>query len=171
MGMDVYGKNPTSEVGTYFRNNVWWWRPLWDYCLEQHHVARKVEHGHSNDGDGLDAEDAAYLGRLLLSDVETGRAAQYEERYNYTIAAMPLKPCEYCDGTGIRSDEVGVNFGMPDEELPEADAILLGRTYGTCNGCSGHGKVTQFAANYPFSVDNVKEFATFLIDSGGFSIC
>ena len=27
MGMDVYGLNPDK----YFRNNVWWWRPLWDY--------------------------------------------------------------------------------------------------------------------------------------------
>ena len=61
MGMDVYGLNPqlksekpeidfsnaTEEQrteyfeamdtfeqqnpGFYFRNNVWWWRPLWDY--------------------------------------------------------------------------------------------------------------------------------------------
>ena len=34
MGMDVYGIAPTSERGEYFRNNVWWWRPLWDYCCE-----------------------------------------------------------------------------------------------------------------------------------------
>lgn len=26
MGMDVYGKEPTSETGKYFRNNVWWWQ-------------------------------------------------------------------------------------------------------------------------------------------------
>jgi hypothetical protein len=28
MGMDVYGKEPKSDKGEYFRNNVWWWRPL-----------------------------------------------------------------------------------------------------------------------------------------------
>ena len=22
-----------SNPGVYFRNNVWWWRPLWNYCL------------------------------------------------------------------------------------------------------------------------------------------
>ena len=33
MGMDVFGKNPTDEKGAYFRNNVWFWHPLWDYCL------------------------------------------------------------------------------------------------------------------------------------------
>jgi hypothetical protein len=34
MGMDVYGKAPTVEEGKYFRNNLWWWRPLWTYVEE-----------------------------------------------------------------------------------------------------------------------------------------
>jgi hypothetical protein len=28
MGMDVYGRQPTSEAGKYFRSNVWSWRPI-----------------------------------------------------------------------------------------------------------------------------------------------
>lgn len=24
MGMDVYGKAPSSQTGEYFRNNIWW---------------------------------------------------------------------------------------------------------------------------------------------------
>ena len=28
MGFDIYGQAPTSDAGKYFRNNVWWWRPL-----------------------------------------------------------------------------------------------------------------------------------------------
>ena len=31
MGMDVFGLEPRKEKGEYFRNNVWWWRPLWDF--------------------------------------------------------------------------------------------------------------------------------------------
>ena len=23
-----------ENKGIYFRNNCWWWRPLWDYCLK-----------------------------------------------------------------------------------------------------------------------------------------
>ena len=34
MGMDVIGLKPTSKEGEYFRNNVWWWGPLADYCME-----------------------------------------------------------------------------------------------------------------------------------------
>ena len=32
MGMDVYGRAPTSESGEYFRANVWSWHPIWNYC-------------------------------------------------------------------------------------------------------------------------------------------
>jgi hypothetical protein len=28
MGMDVYGRNPRSQAGEYFRANVWSWRPI-----------------------------------------------------------------------------------------------------------------------------------------------
>jgi tRNA(Phe) wybutosine-synthesizing methylase Tyw3 len=28
MGFDLYGRAPTSDAGKYFRNNIWWWRPL-----------------------------------------------------------------------------------------------------------------------------------------------
>jgi hypothetical protein len=34
MGMDVFGKEPTTEEGEYFRNTVTFWRPLADYVQE-----------------------------------------------------------------------------------------------------------------------------------------
>ena len=40
MGMDVYGENPKNEKGEYFRNNVWWWRPLGDFvCSNYEEIA------------------------------------------------------------------------------------------------------------------------------------
>jgi hypothetical protein len=34
MGMDVYGKKPTTEEGKYFRNNIWFWGMLAEYIYE-----------------------------------------------------------------------------------------------------------------------------------------
>ena len=34
MGMDVYGRQPTSEAGEYFRANIWSWRPIYSLMLE-----------------------------------------------------------------------------------------------------------------------------------------
>ena len=172
MGMDVYGKNATSKKGEYFRNNVWWWHPLWDYCLELHgDICDNVEHGHSNDGDGLDAYEASLLSDRLLSDIATGVTADYEMKYRNAIADLPRKDCDFCDATGIRTDNVGVENGMPERELSPEVAIIVGRTHGYCNSCNGEGKVLPWKANYPFSVDNVREFAEFLADCGGFEIC
>jgi hypothetical protein len=33
MGFDVYGTNPTSRSGEYFRNSYRWWLSIWRYCL------------------------------------------------------------------------------------------------------------------------------------------
>jgi len=172
MGMDVFGTNPTEEKGAYFRNNVWWWHPLWDYCLNLHpDLCEKVENGHSNDGDGLDADDARELGERLLRDIAEGVTQAYEDEYRRHLSELPMRDCPYCQATGIRTDDVGREMGMDTEELPDDVAIILGRAFGTCNGCNGVGKSLSWEANYPFSVDNVRQFAEFALRSGGFSIC
>jgi hypothetical protein len=155
MGMDVYGKNPKNERGEYFRNNVWWWRPLWRYC---EHVASELipngNLGHSNDGWGLDAVNAEELGQRLLLLIAEGKTKQHEDEYMAALKALPLEPCEICAGTGKR------------KEPPQSGAGNI-----HCNGCDGKGKRESFAAHYPFSTDNVREFAEFCISSGGFKIC
>ena len=171
MGMDVYGKSPTSDKGAYFRNNVWWWHPLWDYCLGMHgDICGKVTEGHFNSGDGLNADDATKLGLALLADIGAGITSEYEKKYHAELAALPLVDCQWCEATGIRNDETGKSHGMPERELDEASAILFGRTHGWCNACQGAGKSASWATNYPFKTSNVQEFAEFLLDCGGFEI-
>lgn len=172
MGMDVYGQAPKTETGKYFRNNVWWWRPLWEYCENvAPQIAGEVQNAQYNDGDGLDEDNAAALGTMLFSSIASGFAVKYEAERNARISRLPRHDCGYCDGTGTRADDVGVSMGMSTRKLDDADAILLGRTHGWCNACNGEGLAESFEAGYRFSVDNVKEFAEFLINSGGFSIC
>lgn len=174
MGMDVFGKTPVSERGSYFRNNVWWWRPLWEYCYVNHPDIvneRLAREGHSNSGAGLDAEGARKLGEALLKDIADGVTEKYKEDYYAAIAAIPREVCEYCDGTGIRTDDVGKRLAHDIRELDAHTALVLGRTHGWCNGCHGEGMVDPYDTHYPFEVHNVREFAEFLLDCGGFEIC
>ena len=171
MGMDVYGKNAKTEKGEYFRNNVWWWRPLASFIEDTYDVAANCEDWHSNSGFGLDEEDSVELAMLLQRDINNGVVSSYEKKYNEYIASLPLNDCNYCDGTGVRTDEVGVEMGMPTKELDSTIAVVVGRTHGTCNACRGLGRNESFEASYPFTTENVMEFASFLKDSGGFSIC
>lgn len=174
MGMDVFGAKPTEKKGEYFRNNVWWWRPLWDYASQ---VAEDIineelaDGGHYNDGQGLDAVGATALGYRLLLEIESGRCAEHEAEYRKALSEIPMEDCELCGATGIRTDKVGMEAGMHEKALEEAVAIVVGREFGWCNACNGLGKREPWAASYPFSVENVREFAEFCLASGGFSIC
>lgn len=156
MGMDVIGKDPKSRKGEYFRNNVWWWRPLWDYCVEVGEdiiPADGVTAGHFNDGWGLDDAGARHLGGRLREKLDTGHTKQYAaERATY-LQNLRDEECPVCHGTGKRA--------KPPQTGPGPEP---------CNGCDGKGHRRPYGTNYPFEEDNVKEFADFLKDSGGFEI-
>ena len=157
MGMDVYGKKATSVKGRYFRNSVWGWHPLANYCqVVAPSIAKKCKYWHTNDGAGLSGEDSLLLAGMLEVEVGSGRCAAYEKEYEAARAALPKETCEFCSGTGARTDTVGKQNGL---DKP-----------GGCNGCAGTGQKENWDASYPFSVDNVKEFITFLNHSGGFEI-
>ena len=165
MGMDVHGlnpvirKEPTSEIlekdwtklsednlgkyfeakqqheednpGIYFRNNVWWRRPVWEYvwklcgeCDEDNSFAlaadriitqEQYEEGHANSGAEINAHQAELIALRLNHAIKMGWVKEYKEQYDVDTA---------------------------DDEF-----------------------------EYPFDVDNVKAFANFCKDSGGFQIC
>ena len=172
MGMDVYGKNPTDEVGEYFCRKVWGWHPLWDMCEDLvHELAGRVEYAHCNDGDGLNAVDSEALGDALNEAIFDGRVAEWVARRDETLANLPKEDCLICDSTGIRTDEIGIQDGQHDKALPKEQAIVLDREFGWCNGCDGKGWKEPFASWYEVEVNDATEFATFLRACGGFEIC
>ena len=171
MGMDVYGKAPISEVGAYFRNNVWYWRPLAQLCLTMApEICAPCEHWQSNDGDGLDGSGAEALATVLRKRLEDGTIARYVAARDKHLAEMADEACTLCSGTGVRSDAIGREHGMPAKVIHEDGHPRDGQT-GWCNACEGRGQRRPFEANYPCAVENVAEFADFLAACGGFEIC
>jgi len=62
MGMDVYGNKPKNQRGKYFGLNSAGWHPLATYmCEVAPKITAKCRHWHSNDFDGLNAEDSLQL--------------------------------------------------------------------------------------------------------------
>ena len=82
MGMDISGKNPVSKTGDYFRNNCWWWRPLWSYC---YHVAPNIidedtyVSGGYNDGAGLNDAASRALAVILKNKISNGHTKVWKE--------------------------------------------------------------------------------------------
>jgi hypothetical protein len=173
MGFDVIGNDPTSEDGRYFRNNVWWWRRLVDFCfIIAPKICASCEYWQSNDGDGLDADDAILLGIALEEAVNDGTAQHYKDILYQSYDKMPDLVCDYCEGTGIRywPSQVEEDGCVKKCSLFSDDDWQLKQPQ-ECNGCHGTGVERPWATNYPFSPENVAEFAEFCKASGGFKIC
>lgn len=66
MGMDVYGRAPSSEVGEYFRSSIWTWPSIIEAIVSVGVLDRElVESMCYNDGKGPDAEQAVALADAL----------------------------------------------------------------------------------------------------------
>lgn len=154
MGMDVYGKAPDAPEGEYFRANVWDWRPLATYvCTVAPEITAHCALWHSNDGDGLDAENSRALAKVLREHIDSGELAATVESYRRAQQALPDEDCDICGGTGYRLEPPHTGPG----ERP-------------CNACNATGKVRPWACWYPFEVETVERFAGFLEHCGGFEI-
>ena len=173
MGFDVIGTNPVSRSGEYFRNSIGWWLGLWRYCLNLFpDIAGKVQHWNTNDGDGLDAEDAMALSRLLEETLEDGTVRDYQRGFAEYLANIPDTNCYRCNGDGQVRGFVEWTHPAQADEIPMAQ--LFSTTLPPmvqCRVCDGTGIECRRKETVPFSEENVERFAEFLRDCGGFRIC
>jgi len=152
MGYDLSGQSPTSNKGSYFRNNVWWWRSLWNFtcqACQDFLTVKDMKAGGSNDNMLITKPKAKKMANRLNELLRNGDVVRWKEKYYNEMKKLPLEKCKHCKGTGTRRD---------------------GEKPMRCNACSGYGKTKHWGTHYPFSVSNVKEFAEFVEHSGGFRI-
>jgi len=120
---DLKSKWDSENVGSYFRNNVWWWRPLWNFVssvCESILTEKDIESGSYNDGHGISKTKANRIASRLFKLIRNGDVKAYESAY--------------------RKHQDSLHKDNWDK-------------------------------SYPFSEDNVREFANFCLNSGGFRIC
>lgn len=92
MGMDVYGRNPKTKDGEYFRANIWSWRPIHELIEKANVLPQKMlEDMAFNDGAGPDAEQAlllAYQLEHMLEGMENDNTFILSSEVDGPIAAM-----------------------------------------------------------------------------------
>jgi hypothetical protein len=180
MGFDVYGLKPETDVipdqpnwndknneeqvqayfawqentpGTYFRNNVWFWRPLWNYVsfmCDDILTNEDITEGEMNNGHRICKTKSKKIAARLRKLDKQGHIKRYASDRNKSLDDLKMEKCDLCKGTGLRND-----FYVK----------------GVCNGCDGKGEKKPWIAEYPFNVKNVRNFAHFCDKSGGFEIC
>ena len=160
------GKYQEEVVGDYFRNNVWWWRPLAHYvieytgCIDKNDIRAWSENG----GHEVDDQTAKQIHNQLQVLIESGHTKKFEadyekerlkaEKHNDKVEKELEKFCKSVEKKLGKTNLAPMNF--PKKDHDEWERIYHKR---------------KWNASYPFSVENVKEFAEFCRFSGGFKIC
>ena len=109
MGFDLHGISPVkttsnaidpdsfegwkedAEAGIYFRNNVWYWRPLWEYVAivcDDILTLKDYKYGQSNDGDIIEAEKAINIGERLRISLAEGHYDKIVEEINENVPSI-----------------------------------------------------------------------------------
>jgi hypothetical protein len=163
MGMDLYGIKPNSNDGEYFGNNVWWWRPLWyyvEYYCGEILTPQQIKGGHHNVGQIVFDWQAELLGNRLLQLIKEGSTKAVEIEQNTKYQNFPVRRCIRCLATGeINKDQ---NRHIAFENNTNSTS---------CPECNGKGEIRDIPDEwFPFAEENVRNFAIFCKQSGGFSI-
>jgi len=155
--------------GVYFRNNVWWWRRLADYILDHTKCVdeKDFDKWQENSGHEVDEETAIQIANQLEHLISTGHAEKYKQEIDAEIKKAEEHNSKVEQMLSELRLEVAKVVGKEKaEKLAPRDypKPLNEKWWEITNQ-------TDYKANYPFSIDNVKEFIEFARNSGGFRIC
>ena len=165
MGFDLSGLNPKNETGEYFRNNVWWWRPLAQYVLDETKVILEgdQEKWHYNDCYEVSKEDAEQIAKQLDHLMKKGHTKSFEDKwetYRKKLEKHNEKVEKELEKHVKKVQKKLNNSNLVPKDSPEEDKKIWNKIY----------EKRKSDASYPFSVENVKEFSEFCKNSGGFTI-
>ena len=155
-----------ENVGHYFRNNVWWWRPLAQYVLVlmgNEFTEDEVKSWHHNDGFEVSEERAKKISNRLEQELNTGRVAERVRYHEIEVkeAQEKNKVVEAKRSELEKIVEQKTGKKLPPVKYPEPFKQQW----------EDIQSQYLWEASYPFSEDNVISFMNFCKESGGFKIC
>lgn len=166
MGFDLYstGKH-TSEKGEYFRNNVWHWRRLADFVVEQTGVIEEQdkEHWQFNNGHEVSGEVAKQIAQQLKHLIKDGTVSKAIKEVEEEEKKAERNNVQVQKLHEMLRDKVEKETGkknLAPIDYPEAD-------HDTWEWIQ---KRYDYGSSYPFTMENVEEFIKFCEDSNGFTI-
>jgi len=165
MGFDISGLNPKNEKGEYFRNNVWYWRPLAMYVLKETKVIdeKEYDYWHYNDCHEVSKEKAEQIAKQLDHLVKSGHCKKFAQAWEKRRQKIEKHNEQVEKELEEHTKQVQTkmkNDNLAPKDFSKEDHDKWERIY----------RKRNHDGSYPFSVENVEEFAEFCENSGGFSI-
>ena len=160
---DQYQKD---NPGEYFRNNVWFWRPLWVFvCNNCADILNEDDMmgGESNSGYEISEHKAELIGRRLSALLADGTVDEV-----HRINALDRAKAK-AHNDEIKEQQNEIRDKVHKEHGKDVAPANYPEPYYT----EWHNlqKQEQWSAHYPFDKENIEDFAKFCLESGGFSIC
>jgi hypothetical protein len=155
-----------DNPGDYFRNNVWWWRPLWNFVCESCDdflTERDISKGFYNDGKKISKTKSLKIAKRLSKLIADGTVDKFERESTLAIARAEAHNKEVRKEMDTISDACQKKHGemKAPAYYPEPYKTQWNNAYAK----------EDWTSSYPFYTSNVKDFAEFCSQSGGFEIC
>ena len=96
-----------DNPGYYFRNNVWYWRPLWSYICD--YIAPDIlsdedkKGGAYNDCHHINAIKANYIADKIAEKHANGELQKFADWYQISRDNLPKETCNICED-GMRDN-------------------------------------------------------------------
>tara|TARA_R100000700_G_C3163799_1_gene139279 strand:+ start:514 stop:1143 length:630 start_codon:yes stop_codon:yes gene_type:complete len=153
--------------GNYFRNNVWWWRPLWDFvCHHCHEVLTQedMNAGCYNDNHLISKAKSIKIAKILKEAIETEETKIFCEEHEKRMQIAKKHNAQIeIEQEDLR--QIAIDITGDSEIYPAKYPKKLRKKFDELVDSK------DWASSYPFSIDNVKGFIKFAEQSGGFTIC
>ena len=156
-----------ENPGSYFRNNVWWWRPLADLILDKcsdlitHEQANEI---HINSGRKFSKGTSIAIANRLQSLIDSGFIEEHQKEIDARIKIAKTHNAKI--EKKLEDLKEKVKKLRPNQNLaPVNYPYPYNKHWGEIH------QQKDWGSSYPFSKENVIEFIAFSKASGGFEIC
>ena len=163
----LMSKYEDINPGAYFRNNVWWWRPLWSFVCENCEdilTEKDMNNGCYNDAHIISRRKAEAIAVRLEEVIESEETKMWIKEHEDNLQQAKRNNKQVEAELEELKKLVEVETGNPDiypAIYPDKFKKKYDEIYDR----------RDWASSYPFSKDNVINFIKFARQSGGFSIC
>ena len=153
-------------VGSYFRANVWYWRPIWSFVCgasDGIFTDKDRDYGNTNDGHRISMTKSKRIAARLRKLDKKGIIQKWEDEMmeHYNKAKKHNENIQKTLDAITRNCKAEHGDDMVPANYPEPYKTQWNETYDK----------KDWGASYPPSREYIMEFAKFAEQSGGFEIC
>ena len=167
---DLQRKFRDANPGEYFRANVWFWRPIWNFVCEvcpDILTEEDYKRGHYNDNHLIEEDRAKDIAKRLREKMDLARERQ--KKYD-NDAPNKEKFNKMLEDAG---NFIFEKISKPKSELitcPGDMQIHDPENYERWEKLTHYGNLKFDEMSYPINAKAIEEFAEFAEHSGGFRI-